>query len=90
LIALPWQTVVFETPRYLSAKSDGFRMGSTEVPSKTPATVRVAVTQHEPVWLDLDGTVDKTCKIIAEAAEGGAKLVVFPECWVPGYPAWIW
>jgi len=53
-------------------------------------TVRVAVTNHEPVWLDLQGTVQKTITIIKEAAEAGAKLVAFPECWIPGYPAWIW
>ncbi|KAK5112570.1 hypothetical protein LTR85_011262 [Meristemomyces frigidus] len=58
----------------------------------TPAasSIRVAVTQAEPVWLDLKGTVEKTCRLIAEAAAGGAKLVVFPECWIPGYPCWIW
>jgi predicted amidohydrolase len=61
-------------------------MGST----KPPNSVRVAVTQHEPVWLDLPGTVLKTCAIIKEAADAGAKLVAFPECWVPGYPGWIW
>jgi predicted amidohydrolase len=49
-----------------------------------PQTVRVAVTQHEPVWLDLQGTVAKTCKIIQDAAKAGAKLVAFPEVWVPG------
>ncbi len=53
-------------------------------------TVRVAVTQHEPVWLDLEGTVLKTIAIIKQAAQDGAKLVAFPECWIPGYPAWIW
>ncbi|KAH9844928.1 carbon-nitrogen hydrolase [Teratosphaeria destructans] len=58
--------------------------------AKPPSTLRVAVTQHEPVWLDLDQTVDKTIRIVREAAEAGAKLVVFPECWIPGYPAWIW
>ena len=47
-------------------------------------TVRVAVTQHEPVWLDLQGAVEKTVKIIKEAADAGAKLVAFPECWIPG------
>lgn len=47
-----------------------------------PKTFRVAVTQHEPVWLDLDATVEKTIKIIGEARERGAKLVAFPECWV--------
>lgn len=56
----------------------------------TSKEVRVAVTQAEPVWLDLDATVDKTCSLIAEAASNGAQLIAFPECWVPGYPAWIW
>lgn len=52
--------------------------------------VRVAVTQAEPEWLDLDKTVEKTCRLISEAARNNAKLVTFPECWIPGYPAWIW
>jgi nitrilase len=53
-------------------------------------TVRVAVAQFEPAWLDLAKAVEKTCRLIHEAAENGAKLVSFPECWIPGYPAWIW
>ncbi|KAF8849398.1 putative aliphatic nitrilase [Acephala macrosclerotiorum] len=61
-------------------------MGSTT----PPKTVRVAVTQAEPVWLDLDGTITKTIKLIGEAASDGAKIISFPECWIPGYPAWIW
>ena len=48
-------------------------------------TVRVAVTQHEPDWLNLEGTIAKTVKIIQEAGKAGAKLVAFPEVWVPGY-----
>lgn len=52
--------------------------------------VRVAVTQAAPIWLDLDATVEKTCALIKEAAANGAQLVTFPECWIPGYPAWIW
>jgi nitrilase len=62
-------------------------MSSSEIP---PTTVRVAVTQAEPEWLDLPESVTKTCKLIEEAAKGGAQLVAFPECWIPGYPAWIW
>lgn len=58
--------------------------------SAPTSTIRVAVTQHEPVWLDLEGTVAKTIAIIKQAAQEGAKLVAFPECWIPGYPAWIW
>ncbi|KAL3488553.1 carbon-nitrogen hydrolase [Aspergillus germanicus] len=58
--------------------------------AESESPVRVAVTQAEPVWLDLDATVAKTCTLIAEAAANGARLVTFPECWLPGYPAWIW
>ncbi|KKP00495.1 hypothetical protein THAR02_07408 [Trichoderma harzianum] len=54
------------------------------------SVVRVAVTQHEPVWLDLERTVNKTCSIIEEASKAGVKLVAFPETWIPGYPAWVW
>lgn len=52
--------------------------------------VHVAVTQAEPVWLDLQGAVEKTCKLIREAAANKAQLIAFPECFIPGYPAWIW
>lgn len=53
-------------------------------------TIRVAVTQAEPEWLDLDASVKKTCSLVSEAASNGAKLISFPECWIPGYPAWVW
>jgi predicted amidohydrolase len=53
-------------------------------------STRVAVTQHESEWLDLQAGVKKTCALIKEAATAGAKLIAFPECWIPGYPAWIW
>jgi nitrilase len=52
--------------------------------------LRVAVTQAESEWLDLQKSVQKTVALISEAAQGGAKLVAFPECWVTGYPGWIW
>lgn len=52
--------------------------------------LRVAVTQAEPEWLDLAGTVKKTCDLITEAAGNGARLIAFPECWITGYPGWIW
>ncbi|EAW14601.1 carbon-nitrogen hydrolase family protein [Aspergillus clavatus NRRL 1] len=57
----------------------------------TPSpTVRVAVTQAEPAWLNLQEGVAKTCRLMAEAAQNGAQLIAFPECWIPGYPGWIW
>ncbi|KAJ4154474.1 hypothetical protein NW754_001423 [Fusarium falciforme] len=51
--------------------------------------LRVAVVQHEPEWMGLQGSVNKACSIIAEAAQNGAKLVAFPEAFIPGYPAWL-
>jgi nitrilase len=54
------------------------------------STVKVAVTQHEPICFDLAATVNKTCRLIEEAASNGAKLIAFPEVWTSGYPAWIW
>lgn len=51
---------------------------------------KVAVVQAAPVFLDLDATVEKTIRLIGEAAAAGAKLIAFPETWIPGYPWWIW
>jgi nitrilase len=49
-----------------------------------------AVVQAEPVWLDLQGSVDKTIALAEEAAGNGANVIAFPETWIPGYPWWIW
>ena len=51
---------------------------------------RVAIIQHAPVCLDRAATLDKAVTAVDEAVRGGARLVVFPEAFVPGYPAWIW
>ena len=50
----------------------------------------VAAAQIAPVFMDRKATVDKACEAIAEAAKNGAKIVVFPEALVPGYPDWVW
>ncbi len=51
---------------------------------------KVAAVQSAPVLLDLDATVAKTCTLIDEAGANNAKLIAFPEAWIPGYPYWIW
>ena len=49
-------------------------------------SVRVAVVQASPVLLDRDATVAKAVRLTDEAATGGARLVLFPEAFVPAYP----
>lgn len=51
---------------------------------------RVAVIQQAPVFLDRAATLARAVAALHEAAQGGAQLVVFPEAYVPGYPAWVW
>ena len=52
--------------------------------------VRVAVVQRPPVLLDRATTLGTAIEHLQAAAAEGAELVVFPEAYVPGYPAWIW
>jgi nitrilase len=50
----------------------------------------VACVQAEPAILDRERTLDKLAALTAEAAAGGATLVVFPETFVPAYPSSAW
>lgn len=49
-------------------------------------TVRVGAVQAEPVWLDLQGGVEKTIALIQQAGQDGVNVLGFPEVWLPGYP----
>ncbi|GIN99041.1 nitrilase [Siminovitchia terrae] len=52
--------------------------------------VKVAAVNASPYVFNLDKTVDKCLTIIEEAASNGARLVVFPETFLPMYPWWLW
>ncbi|MCY4566608.1 MAG: carbon-nitrogen hydrolase family protein [Gammaproteobacteria bacterium] len=45
-----------------------------------------AAVQWKPVVHDARAGAEKACEAIARAAGEGAKLVVFPELWLQGYP----
>ena len=50
--------------------------------------VKVAIVQKAPRFLDKEASLSRAEAYIAEAAAGGAQLIVFPEVWLAGYPYW--
>ncbi|KIO37613.1 carbon-nitrogen hydrolase family protein [Shewanella sp. cp20] len=51
---------------------------------------KVAIIQEAPCVLDKQGTIAKAVALIDSASAQGSELIVFPEAFIPGYPAWIW
>lgn len=48
----------------------------------------VAAAHATAPLFDLAGGIAKAVELIAEAARSGARLVVFPESFIPGFPVW--
>lgn len=57
---------------------------------RSGGTFTIAAVQASPVFLDREKTVAKACRLIGAAAKQGARLIVFPEAFVPTYPDWVW
>src|SRR5258708_16499877 len=57
---------------------------------KASAPRRAAMLRAPPVLLHRDKTIKRGVELMDEAAAGGARLVSFPETWLPGYPEWLW
>jgi predicted amidohydrolase len=57
--------------------------------TRTTDSFRVALVQEAPVFLNVEATLDRVEQLAGECAAEGARVVVFPETWLPGYPVWI-
>ncbi len=51
--------------------------------------VKVAAIQASPVFLNREATVEKSCNLISDAGSRGARIVVFPENFIPTHPVWF-
>lgn len=49
-------------------------------------TCKLAVIQASPVLFNKEESLQKALRLLHEAAENGAELIVFPELFIPGYP----
>ena len=52
--------------------------------------IKAAIAQVAPVVLDKASTIEKAVRIVRDAAKESIELLVFPETFIPTYPAWVW
>jgi nitrilase len=48
--------------------------------------VKVAVVQAASVLFDREASLEKACRLTGEAGAQGARVILFPEAFIPGYP----
>jgi nitrilase len=54
----------------------------------TYPVVKVAAVQAASAFLDREGSTEKACRLIREAAGQGARVIGFPEGFIPAHPVW--
>ena len=52
-------------------------------------TLKIAMAQMAPVWLNKSETLKKIENSIVSAAKEDGELIVFGEALLPGYPFWL-
>ncbi len=51
--------------------------------------VRGAAVQAASVFLDREATTEKACELIRRAGSNGARVIAFPEGFIPAHPVWF-
>ena len=49
---------------------------------------KLAAIQAEPVYFNRQASTEKACRLIREAGKNGARVIGFPEGFIPAHPVW--
>lgn len=73
----------------ISTNTETATSGHREYPRYKVAAIQAgSVVKDAPLWFDLEATLDKAVGLIEEAGRNEARLIVFPECFLPCFPYW--